>query len=277
MTTNSIRGKRLFNLLQYEFAMHKKLYLMGTPGLFLMIILTFLIVLYSNRNALNWTQPDYAGLFYTELFFLTIFGLSYSFIDLRSKDSARQYLTLPGTAAEKYTVQFLTRILMFPVLFAILFVLGTEIAKILFHLGSLTLDNKPPRILIDDLDVVKLLPIGYSWNLPVVYYMVYGLGGLIVSLMFAGGIIFGKGNPILMPLSFIGAGLSVVLTGIVLSRILMGAPQPGAGFFSTHIDLQQPEIFGDTPLLVFVSTVLIWLAIPVFLWVAYLKLKEREV
>jgi hypothetical protein len=277
MTTNSIRGKRLFNLLQYEFAMHKKLYLMGTPGLFLMIILTFLIVLYSNRNALNWTQPDYAGLFYTELFFLTIFGLSYSFIDLRSKDSARQYLTLPGSAAEKYTVQFLTRILMFPVLFAILFVLGTEIAKILFHLGSLTLDNKPPRILIDDLDVVKLLPIGYSWNLPVVYYMVYGLGGLIVSLMFAGGIIFGKGNPILMPLSFIGAGLSVVLTGIVLSRILMGAPQPGAGFFSTHIDLQQPEIFGDTPLLVFVSTVLIWLAIPVFLWVAYLKLKEREV
>jgi hypothetical protein len=277
MTTNSIRGKRLFNLLQYEFAMHKKLYLMGTPGLFLMIILTFLIVLYSNRNALNWTQPDYAGLFYTELFFLTIFGLSYSFIDLRSKDSARQYLTLPGTAAEKYTVQFLTRILMFPVLFAILFVLGTEIAKILFHLGSLTLDNKPPRILIDDLDVVKLLPIGYSWNLPVVYYMVYGLGGLIVSLMFAGGIIFGKGNPLLMPLSFIGAGLSVVLTGIVMSRILVGAPQPGAGFFSTHIDLQQPEIFGDTPLLVFVSTVWIWLAIPVFLWVAYLKLKEREV
>lgn len=277
MTANSIRGKRLFNLLQYEFTMHRKLYLMGTPGVFLMITLTFLIVLYSNRNASNWTQPEYAVLFYAELFFLTIFGVGYSFIDLRSKDSARQYLTLPSTAAEKYSIQFLTRILMFPILFTILFVLGTEVAKILFHLGSLTLAGKAPSLVIDDLGVVKLLPFVYSWNLPVLYYLVFGLGGLIVSLMFAGGIIFGKGNSLLMPLSFIGAGMSIVLTGIILSRILVGAPQAGAGFFSTHIDLQQPEIFGDTPLLVFVFTVLIWLAIPVFFRVAYLKLKEREV
>ncbi len=277
MTANSINPNRLGNLLRYEFAMHRKFYLMGIPGIFLMTAFSFLIIFYSNRYAPNWQQHDYAILYYAEMFFLAIFGIGYSFIDLREKSSAKLYLTLPGSVIEKYLIQFLTRVVVFPMLFTILFVLGVEVSKNIFHISSTTIYGEPPTLVVDNLDVIKMLPFFYSWKLPVLYYMIFGIGGLIVSLMFAGGIIFGKGNSLLMPLSFIGAGMSIVLTGIILSRILVGVPQAGAGFFSTHIDLQQPEIFGDTPLLLFVFTVLIWLAIPVFFWVAYLKLKEREV
>lgn len=277
MTANSINPNRLGNLFRYEFAMHRKLYLMGVPGVFLMTALLFLLIFYSNRYAPNWQQEDYALLYYAEMFFLTIFGVGYSFVELRGKSSAEGYLTLPGSLTEKYLIQFLTRVLLFPIIFTVLFLLGVEVSKILFHLGSMTLDGKPPTLVIDNLDVIKMLPFFYSWNLPILYYMIFGIGVLIVSLMFAGGIIFGKGNSLFMPLSIIGFGLLVVLTGLFLSWALMGIPHEGSGLFSNHINLEHPQILGETPLLVFVSTVLIWLAVPLFFWVAYLKLKEREV
>ena len=277
MTANSINPNRLGNLLRYEFAMHRKRYLMGISGVFLMTAIVFLIIFYSNRNAPNWQQQDYAGLYYAEMFFLTIFGVGYSFIELRVKSSAKSYLTLPGSVIEKYMVQFMTRVLLFPIVFTILFVLGAEVSKNLFHLGFMTLYDTPSTLVIDNLDVIKMLPPFYWWEFPIVYNMVFGIGVLIISLMFAGGIIFGKGNPLLMPLSIIGFGLLVVLTGLLLSWILLGVPHDGTGLFSNHINLEHPQIFGETPLLVFVATVLIWLAIPIFFWVAYLKLKEREV
>ncbi|TXD79249.1 hypothetical protein [Algoriphagus ratkowskyi] len=237
----------------------------------------FLVIFYSNKYASSWGAQNYAVLYYAGLFFLTLFGIGYSFIELRDKRSAQLYLILPGSAMEKYLIQFLTRIVLFPILFTLLFVLGVEVSKSIFQISSVTIYGKSPTLVVDDLDVFNMLSLFYLWKLPILYYMFIGIGGVIVSIMFTGGIVFGKWNVLLMPLSFLGFTLLLFLTSIVLSWIVIGIPEDSSELFISQIRFQQPEIFTDTPLIVFVVTVLMWLAIPQFFLVAYFKLKEYEV
>ncbi|WPR76375.1 hypothetical protein [Algoriphagus sp. NG3] len=216
-------------------------------------------------------------MYYTELVLLIILGVGYSFVDLRNKQSAQVYLSLPGSAMEKYLVQFITRVVIFPVLFTIIFILAISLAK--GHLSSATtFYNDDTTQVIDNLDIKSMILIFLSWNKPAItYFFVFGLLGLVTSLMFAGGIILGKWNSLLMPLLIFLFWLLMFFSLIALSWLVFGFPDPGSELFTVQFEFTQPIIYEGVPLFVVLITGLIWLAIPWICWVAYLKLKEREV
>lgn len=266
---------RLKNLLHFELSMNRKFYIMSIFGMFLFIIISFLIFFFENKNATILGQQYFAMFFYTELFLLTIFGIGYSFVELRDKISAQTYLSLPASIGEKYTVQFVTRILIFPLLYTILFVLGVAVSKYLFGVSSTTIYGDTPSVVIGNLDILSLVVVFQTLKIPVLYYLIIGIGGLIVSLMFSGGIIFGKWNPVLMPLALSLFCLLLFFTMVLLSWIVIGIPEQAADLFIPQLEFQQPKLFGDS-LLLFVMTIVVWGGIPVFFWIAYLKLKEHE-
>jgi hypothetical protein len=47
--------------------------------------------------------------------------------------------------------------------------------------------------------------------------------------------------------------------------------------FTPQMHFRKPELFENAPLLPSAVAVLIWLATIFFFWIAYMKLKEREV
>ncbi|WP_192348492.1 hypothetical protein [Algoriphagus sp. Y33] len=265
-----LTGKRIMNLFRYEFIIHKKMYAIGIPAMFLLVVVSFLVV-FSTTNG-------FGAFYYLSLLFIVIFGVGQSFLDLRDKSSAQIYLLLPGSAAEKFLIQFITRVILLPVVFTVLFILGVELSKALFHLSSITtIKGDFPVLEIDELSVSRMIFVFHSWNKPlIVYLLFFGVGGLLISLMFAGGIIFGKWNSFFMPLSIFIFWLLMVASFVTLSWLVVGFPTAIDEFFSIRLELYQFEIF-EGPLLIVVFIVLVWLAIPWAYWVAYLKLKERQV
>lgn len=194
MSSNSISYRRLFNLTRYEFSVHRVFYVKSIAGLFLLVLCLFLLSFYNRIS-------NFSTMYYAELILVIILGIGYSFVELRNKESAQVYLSLPGSAIEKYLVQFFTRVVAFPILFTILFVLAISLAKALFHLSSTTtFFYGDTTQVINDLDIRNMILVFLSWNKPAItYFFIFGLLGLLTSLMFAGGIFFGKWNSVAMP------------------------------------------------------------------------------
>ncbi|MEB2780938.1 hypothetical protein U3A58_11085 [Algoriphagus sp. C2-6-M1] len=272
MNANSISLHRIFNLFRFEFLMHRKLYLMGIPGVFLITTVIFLMTVYFTN------LDNYSVLYYGQLLFLVIFGVGFSFIDLRDKRSSQVYLTLPCLASEKYFVQFFTRVLLFPVIFTLMFIIGVSVSKDILHMSSITtfyVDNGTP-IVKDNLDINQMIFVFNSWNKPAMtYFSVFGLGFLIISLMFSGGIIFGKWNFISMPLVVAFILLMFFGSYYGLSWFVDASEFGLGGNYSIRID--HPEIVEGVPLFILNCFILIWIAVFFSFVVAYFKLKEREV
>ncbi|UZD24231.1 hypothetical protein PBT90_12630 [Algoriphagus halophytocola] len=282
MNANSISTRRLINLFRFEFLMHRKFYQMGVLGVFFIITGLFLLIFFANRYTTTFGQSEFSYLFYSEFLFLVIFGIGFSFVDLRTKRSSLVYLSIPGLAIEKYFVQFFTRVLMFPVLFTVMYILAISVSKSLFQMSYITttyVGTSSIPVVVDNLDIWQMIfPFYYYWDKPLMsYFFLFGIAALFISLMFSGGIIFGKWNSLLMPLAFISFCALIACTPIVLSWILVGIPEDPSKIFTSQIHFRQPQFLGNTPLLMFVFTVLAWVAMVFFYWIAYLKLKEQEV
>ncbi|TXE10232.1 hypothetical protein [Algoriphagus aquimarinus] len=282
MNANAISARRIINLFRFEFSIHRKFYEMGILGIFFIITGLFVLIFFANRYTTTFGQSQFTLLFYVELLFLVFFGVGFSFVDLRTKRSSLVYLSMPGLATEKYFVQFFTRVLMFPVLFTVMYILSISVSKNLFRMSDFTttdVGTSSVLLVIDNLDIWEMLvPFYYYWNKSAMaYFFLFGIAGLFISLMFSGGIIFGKWNSLLMPLVFISFCGLIACTPVVLSWIVVGIPEDPSKIFTPQIHFRQPKFFENTPLLLFVFTVLAWVAMVFFYWITYLKLKEREV
>jgi hypothetical protein len=285
-----INGTNISNLIRYEWMNRWKLYLAVGLNVFLSLIFFFLYIFYSNYQTtallskyiisdgknIAWEAGNYQGIFFVGIFILAIFATGQSFLDLREKKAARQYLLLPASHLEKYLVQFLGRFLLPLMIYPILFWLASVLSVGIVKLSILLLfENKA----IDFPEAVQFFQL---FSLPseqptIVYWILWGIFLLIPSLMFLGGIIFGKPNFVLMPLSVLLFSGLMALSFLGLSWILqLDSINLGEQMKFEVLNFDKPEIFPGIPLLLLVIIALFWIAIFLSYVVSYYRLTEKE-
>jgi hypothetical protein len=284
-----INGTNISNLIRYEWMNRWKLYLGVGLYVFLLLIFLFLYIFYSNYQTtallskyiisdgknIAWEAGNYQGIFISGIFILAIFATGQSFLDLREKKAARQYLLLPASHLEKYLVQFLGRFLLPLMIYPILFWLASVLSVGIFKLSLLLFENKA----IDFPEAVQFFQL---FSLPseqptIVYWILWGIFLLIPSLMFLGGIIFGKLNFVLMPLSVLLFSGLMALSFLGLSWILqLDSINLGEQMKFEVLNFDKPEIFPGIPLLLLVIIALFWIAIFLSYVVSYYRLTEKE-
>ena len=276
MNANSISLHRLKNLARYEWAIDKRYYLLGTLGIFMITFGVFLAVWYNNIAGFVWRTVDYNSIFFSGFIFLSVFGISQSFVELREKSSAIRYLTLPASALEKYLAQVFLRMVLPLIIYPIVFWLGANLSVDVYYFIQYQF------LEITALPEIQKVEVFYLYWIPrttmamnMVYWAIFGLTISIPTLMFMGGIVFGKWNFIMMPLA-----VAIILalffgSHFGLSWLVNASPFGEGGNYSIRID--NPEVIDGVPLLIFISSILVWPALILTIFLPYLKLIEREV
>jgi len=274
MNANSISLYRLKNLIRYEWALDKRFYLLGTLGIFMISFGLFLTVWFNQYVGFKWRSVDYNSVFFGGFVFLSVFGVSQNFIDLREKASSIRYLTLPASTLEKYLVQVFLRLLLPLIIYPIIFWLGANLSVDIYYFIQHSILEKTA---LPEIEKVKVL---YLYWIPTstVDIGYWGLFGLILSIpivMFMGGIIFKKWSFIAMP-----AYLALLVLLIFGSYYALGwlvYPVISNSVWDYGIPIGKPEVIEGVPVFILVCFILVWTAVFLPFIVTYLKLKEREV
>ncbi|WP_057937646.1 hypothetical protein [Algoriphagus resistens] len=274
MRNNSIDFHRFQNLLRIEWAFQKRFYLMGSSGIFLITFGVFLTIWFNQYSGFIWRSVDYNSIFFGGFIFLSVFGVSQSFVDLREKKMAIRYLALPASPMEKYLLQVFLRLFLPLILYPVVFWLGANLSVDVYYFIQHSLLEKTELPEIEKVEVLHLYWIPTT-NMNMVYWAVFGLTFSIPTLMFMGGIVFGKWNFIMMPVAVVIILALFLGSFFGLSWFVNASPFGAGGNYSIRID--NPEVMDGVPLLIFISSILVWPALFLTLLLPYLKLKEREV
>ncbi|SFT88010.1 hypothetical protein SAMN04489724_2520 [Algoriphagus locisalis] len=274
MNANSISLHRLKNLIRYEWAMEKRFYLVGTLGIFLITFSVCLTIWFNNISGFVWTSTDYNPIFFGGFVFLSVFGISQGFIDLREKSSTIRYLTLPASILEKYVLQVCLRLVLPILIYLIAFWLGANLSVDIYYFIQNSILEKSALPEIEKAEILYLYWIPNA-NIDIGYWGLFGLILLLPILMFMGGGIFGKWGFIAMPASIAVFLLLMFGSYFGLSWLVDASAFNAGGSYAIRIDY--PAVAMDVPLFVLVCVVLVWTAVFLPFIVTYLKLKEREV
>lgn len=275
MNANSISSRRMVNLLRYEWAIDKRSYIIGTLGIFIISFVVFLTIWFNNIEGFVWRTGDYSSIFFGGFIFLSFFGVSQGFIELREKKTAIRYLTLPAGTMEKYLTQVILRLVYPLFVYPIIFSLGANLSVDFYYFIQHHILEKTALPEISKAGIFYLY-----WNLDASFneigtWLVIGIMVSIPMLMFLGGMLFGKWGFIAMP-SVIGLFIALMFGSFFGLSWLVGASAFGAGG-NYAIRINNPEVFEGVPLFIFACLILIWTAVFLPFFVTYLKLKEREV
>lgn len=276
MSSNSISSRRLTNLLRYEWAIDKRFYILGTVGIFMISFGVFLTIWFNNISGFVWTSADYNSIFFGGFVFLSVFGVSQGFIDLREKNTSIRYLTLPSSTMEKFLIQVCMRLIVPLVVYLFAFWLGANISIDVYYFFQETILGQTA---LPEIHKAELLYLFWtpdtSSSLDIGYWLLFGMIVSIPLLMFMGGIIFGKWGFITMPLTI---GLFIALLfGSYYALSWLIYPAINSSGSGVGIPIGKPEVFEGVPLFVLVCLILIWFAVFLSFIVTYFKLKEREV
>ena len=277
MSSISIQSKRLKNLFQFEWTMYSRFYTLGSIGLLVMIFSLFFIVWFQAADNLVWKRGSFSFIFFAGFVFISIFGIGQSFFDLRSHSRACRYLSLPATTFEKLLTQFIARLFLPLLLYPIVFWLGANLSiDFYFFLQNKVFGNE----ITPEIEKVELLYL-YWWvpsgQIGTVYWGLFGAILLFPSLMFLGGIVFGKWNSFWMPFTMAIFWMLISACFVAVSFLTNPSRWMFSGEVRFDLSIDQPEVFKGVPLFVFLIVILIWMAIFLSYLVAFLKLKEREV
>jgi MFS family permease len=274
MSANSISSRRLKNLIRYEWALDKRFYLLGTLGVFMIAFGGFLSIWFSQYSGFTWRSVDYNSIFFSGFVFLSVFGISQSFVELRAKNTSVRYLTLPAGIMEKFLVQVIFRLIIPLIIYPIVFWLGANLSVDVYYIIQQTIFENTAFPEINMVEVLYLYWIPNA-NIDIGYWILFGLIISIPSLMFMGGIIFRKWSFIVMPAIVAGFILLMFGSFFGLSFLLDASPYGAGGDYSIRVD--DPEVFDGVPLFILVCLILTWVAVFLHFVVTYFKLKEREV
>lgn len=274
MNANSISSQRLKNLFSYEWAIDKMFYLLGTVGIFMISFGVFLTIWFNQYSGYVWTSTDYNSSFFGGLVFLSVFGISQSFIDLRDKSTAIRYLTLPASILEKFLVELCMRLVLPLIIYPIVFWLGANLSVDVYYFIQHSLFEKTALPEIGKVEVLYLYWIPNA-SIDIGYWILFGMIVSLPVLMFMGGIIFRKWGFIAMPAAVAIFLLVMFGSFFGLSWLVDASAFSAGGNYSIRID--DPEVFDGVPLFILVCLILTWAAVFLPFVVTYLKLKEREV
>jgi hypothetical protein len=260
--SNNIFSRKRFLLLFKQHFIHNAQLLWLSAVAYIGVIFIVLSLVQAGNNLEPHRLENFQGFL---VVFVTVFGILYvghSFPAFRSKESTINYLMLPASVLEKFVFEFLIRIgtilLMLPVLYWItfhaqgyFFTLFTE--KIFQAIG---------------VEYIVKLDVPEDYQL-LIYSVVTGSVLLVLSLAFTGAAMFSK-QPLVKTLFAVAV---IVMFFVGYSYIVIT--------YSGIKDYNPPESMLLVPLdedtALRTVSVALFVATIVMLFVAYRKLKEREV
>lgn len=263
MSNNIFNGKRLLLLFKQHFIHNTQLLLLSTVAY---IGVVFIVL--SITQIGNGLQPHDTNMFQGFLIaFVAVFGILYvghSFPAFRSKESTMNYLMVPASVLEKFVFEFISRIgimlLVLPVLYWVTFHLQG-------YFFTIFTDYSFEAVGVQYL--VKINDEPKADHLVWIYVISIAAVLLAFSLAFTGAAMFTK-QPLVKTL-FSVAVIVIFFFGygyIVIEQLGVGTYQPPESMYLVPLD--------DSAALKYVSALLI-LANMIMLFIAYRKLKEREV
>lgn len=239
---------------------HNSQFLLLATGAYIGIIFIVLSVVQVANNLSPHSLEHFQGFLIT---FVTLFGIlyvGYSFPALRSKESTISYLMIPASAVEKFVFEFISRIgiilLTLPLLYWVTFHLQGYFFSIFTDLVFVPVGMK---------HLVKI-----DQNVPaLIYSMISGAMLFALSLAFTGAAMFTK-QPLVKTLFSVAV---VVLFFVGYSYIMI--EHVGLGKYNPPESMVLVPLEEESALKA--VTVALFIATLVMLFVAYRKLKEREV
>ena len=258
--SNNIFSRKRFLLLFKQHFIHNAQFLLLSTGAYIGVIFILLSIVQVG-NAL---RPHELNIFQGFLVaFVTVFGLFYvghSFPAFRSKESTIHYLMMPTSALEKFVFEFVSRIaiilLMLPLLYWVTFHLQgyffTIISEVEFEPVSVQ-----HLVKIDD-------------NVPVLIYSLVTGGVLFaLSLAFTGSAMFTK-QPLVKSLFAVAMVVMFFAGYSYIVVVHLGVAQYNPPDHMVLVPLKEDNALRAITIALFAATA-------VMLFVAFRKLKEREV
>ncbi|MGM0945274.1 MAG: hypothetical protein ACQEW9_08830 [Bacteroidota bacterium] len=266
-------------LLRYDWGVNKVLYGILLLASLAILILLYQVILYSNHGYLTMETGYVQGLFFAGFFILCMIWTGQSFWSLRSPRSSKSYLLLPASLLEKYFSELVIKVFGLIVIYPLVFWIGSNVGLGLFRLlGPLTISSiQTEYIAFVTLTEIWIIE-DFGNQLIVTKFIVVGLLVLIPSLMWVGSLIFGKFNllgiPLILVITYLiltgtSLGLSALMSPLILNRDSQESAE--------MLKFDQPEILAETPLLILMSAIWIWMAVLLSYVVGYFKLSEKQV
>jgi hypothetical protein len=261
MSNNIFSGKR-FQLLFKQHLIHNTQFLLLSSVAYIGVIFIVLGLVQLG----NGLQPNNLEIFQGMLIgFVTVFGILYvghSFPAFRLKESTINYLMLPASALEKFLFEFVNRVGILLIILPLLYWCTFNLQGIFFTIFTDEVFNPigiKHLITIDVPDEYRTL----------IYLTVIGGVLIVFSLAFTGAAMFTK-QPLIKTL-FAVAIIVMFFVGysyIMIEELGIGEYNPPERMWL--VPLQEELALKIVTIVLYVSTL-------VMLFIAYRKLKEREV
>lgn len=263
MSSNTFNGTRLQLLFRQNF-IHNAQFLWLSTIAYIGVIFIVLSIVQVGNGLQPHGQESFQGFL---IAFVSVFGILYvghSFPGFRAKESTIHYLMTPASALEKFIFEFVNRILLAILVLPVLY-------WITFNLHG---------YLFDIFTVDKFHAVGIKYLIaldddaaPEVQFLIYALATgsvfFALSLAFTGAAMFTK-QPLVKSLFAVAL---VVMFFVAYSYVLI---EPlGLGNYNPPEQMILVPLEEETVLTTF--TCVLFAATAVMLFVAYRKLKEREV
>lgn len=279
---------RIGKLMQMEFLLYRKFYSILAIGTFLFTLVGMLVIWHQYFEGIQdvsshldgtaptqwvWEKGAYYGVFLTFKLLIWFLVIAQSFKALRRRSSAELFLLLPASVLEKLVAQVVFLIGLAELILPFLFWLAVRAAHWIWVGMIAKIKGIEGSIDVSIFDLTFFLPnIGdQNWG---VFLLIYGLGLILTSWFFLGSLYFGKWNVVLSPLTMFLTYAVLAGSSIALSRVLFFREEEAWRF---QINVNQPEIFPDVPLIMLVLIFLLYAGSLLSYVIAYFKLKEREV
>lgn len=260
--SNNIFSAKRFQLLLKQHLIHNAQFLLLAAGAYVGVIFIILSIAQVGNNFMPHSVDHFQELM---VVFVTIFSLLYvghSFPAFRSKESTITYLMMPASVLEKFVFEFVSRIGFILLILPLLFWMSFNLQGYFFSI--FTVHSFEP---IGLQHTVKIdAPEDYVY---LIYALLIGGGLLALSLAFVGSAMFTK-QPLVK--SLFAVALVVMLFGgysyIIIEHVGVGRYNPPDTMLL--IPMEEKMLLRFFALALFPASA-------VMLFVAYLKLKEREV
>lgn len=149
--TNNIFSLNRFGLLiKREFIMRKSFLAYTTIAMLVVTIFVTLWAMNNGHSYRHWSTDRQMALFIPLSIFFGILHNGAAFPSFRNNKKALDYILTPNSITEKYTFEFLFRIVLYPITFLIMFWIGSNLAGIIGNniFGEWSVNNSIPNSFI---------------------------------------------------------------------------------------------------------------------------------
>ncbi|AWW29035.1 hypothetical protein DN752_02160 [Echinicola strongylocentroti] len=270
---------RFIQLLKYDFQNNRFHYLTAIPGamLALGIILWVFFPDFHLSHEPSWRATNFLPFIILGYLIFGILIAGNSFPGFKSKTATIGYLTLPASTFEKFTAQWVIRILLFMVLYPLIFKITANLT------ASLYMAFHSPPTASDFAGQIEYFTFVKAFDLDqpdravnfFICTIVISFPTLGISLLFLTSTFFKKWNALLGPLSILVLLFVILFYNVTIFHLL----DPfNSIFLGNEVKLEHPKVINNTVPLVFFSAVCLVILLCFICWLTtYFRLKEKQV